>query len=72
MIDLVTALEMVVDLAKQSALDPDEMKSEGHRLVEMALMQQAAIDVVSDFIGNHGEELEEKLTQFDISSLMKD
>lgn len=50
--ELIEALEIVVDLAQQNCLIPDQWP-EGSPLHQQAVMQNEAIDTVHDFAVNH-------------------
>ena len=55
--ELGEALEIVYELAKENALDPDYAQLEGGGLEEEADRQRVALNVVHDFIvNNFGEE----------------
>lgn len=56
-IDLIEDLEIILDLAKSVALDPDLMEIEGEHLVELANRQHTAINNIERLI--HPEETED-------------
>lgn len=51
--DIADAFQIVIDLAKQNALDTDRLRPvDGEEIYAEALRQQEAIDMVEDYVVN--------------------
>jgi hypothetical protein len=67
-IPLDEAFDVVHELATQNALDPNDMKLITPELLDEAKRQQAALDVVSDFVANNFGEGDAISPHFDLEN----